>query len=109
MESETKQYCTLDEILSVVSEVTGVSNEDLRGRNTERRVLNARKLFMFLADQYTNSRKMDIGEMVGRKYNSVANGINQVPELCESDPAFKYNFVNADKRLKSGYNGIWAK
>ena len=110
MNKEAKQSTPdLAEVLTVVSEVTEVSVAELKSRNTGRRVLNARKLFMFLADRYTEARKIDIGEIVGRKYNSVANGLSQVPGLCESDPAFNYNFENADNRLKSGYNGIWTK
>lgn len=110
MNGETPTTTTdINSVLNVVAEVTGVQADELRSRDTSRRVLNARKIFMCLANVFTDLRKPQIGEAVNRKYNSVRTALLTAPVLRESDSGFNYNYETAFNRLQSGYNGIWGE
>lgn len=87
---DTEVAVTPENVLTTVSEHTGVSISDIRSSKRSKDIAVARQLVMYLCRELTDKSLQAIGDVVGGKdHATVYNGIKRIEERMESDPTFK--------------------
>lgn len=90
MENERRQ-AVLRTILTIVSEETGVSTADIKGKCRNRDIVDARKLFCVAADKQRHIRFVDreIGGMINRNASTALFSKETGNDLMVTDRAFE--------------------
>ncbi len=74
------------EIMRVVSEVFGVSEESIKGRSRIKRITNARHAYCFLSMSLDPQATLSsIGQSIGRDHSTMINSIRKCSDLREVD------------------------
>lgn len=84
---------TIDDILSAVAQVTGVSPIEMTGDKRSRSVVESRHLAMYLARELTDASLPKIGERFGgRDHTTVLHAVEKISNLMQHDRGL-YNRV----------------
>ena len=82
-----------EKTISVVSEVYGISPDDIRSKSRTQTVSTARNVCMYVIKTITNSTLNKTGEHFGKNHATVINSINNVEFEMKSNQTFR-NLVN---------------
>lgn len=90
---EPAHAITIDDILSAVAQVTGVSPIEMTGDKRSRQVVESRHLAMYLARELTDASLPKIGERFGgRDHTTVLHAVDKISTLMQHDRTL-YNRV----------------
>lgn len=78
-----------DELLKVVSKVTGLSKRGILKNTRERKRVNARKILVYLLRERYNMGWTRMGELIGLKHCSIMHNYNYVINNYKFDPEIK--------------------
>ena len=74
----------MDEIIEIVSRVTGVTIEQMKAKGRKRRYSDARKIFFLMAKNHTRFSLLEIGEYVNREDHAVVHyGIRTIENTVD--------------------------
>ncbi len=93
---------TIDLILSIVAEETGISVTEITGDKRSRPVVNSRHLAMYLARELTDASLPKIGERVGnRDHTTVLHAVEKITKLIRE----QRDMYNQVQRLTAKIKG----
>jgi len=86
-------------MITEIAKITGVSEEDILGRNRKRRISDARHLY-FLVLQENGFRISDISRLSGRNHATVIHGINSFKDLLQTGDSMINLWYSMSKKIK---------
>jgi chromosomal replication initiator protein len=93
---------TIDLILSIVAESTGVSVTEITGDKRSRPVVESRHLVMYLARELTDASLPKIGERVGnRDHTTVLHAVDKIGKLMREDREMYSRVQRLTTKIKS--------
>ena len=98
-----QDVCVLFEI---VEDVTGVTEEQIKGRSRKRYISDARMMMCESLRRNSKYKLHEIGLAVcNLDHSSVLHYKAKLPQLCDTDYDFRKKFVNIDVRFKQIKDG----
>ena len=85
---------TKENLLSVISFVSGLSEDEIRGQNRARGLVLCRHAYYFLAREKMNLKLAQIGEVFGSDHTTVIHGIKKVKDMISIKDEITLNFIN---------------
>ncbi len=93
---------TIDLILSIVAESTGVSVTEITGDKRTRPVVESRHLAMYLARELTDASLPKIGERIGnRDHTTVLHAVDKIAKLMRQDREMYGRVQRLTTKIKS--------
>jgi chromosomal replication initiator protein len=93
---------TIDLILSIVADVTGVSITEITGEKRSRPVVESRHLVMYLARELTDASLPKIGDRVGgRDHTTVLHAVEKITNLMREDRDLYNRVQRLTTKIKS--------
>lgn len=93
---------TIDLIMSVVAEATGVSVTEITGDKRSRSIVESRHLVMYLARELTDASLPKIGERLGnRDHTTVLHAIEKIAKLMQQDREMYSRVQRLTAKIKS--------
>jgi len=93
---------TIDLILSIVAESTGVSITEITGDKRSRPVVESRHLVMYLARELTDASLPKIGERLGnRDHTTVLHAVDKIGKLMREDREMYSRVQRLTTKIKS--------
>lgn len=93
-------------LFDIVEEVTGVTEEQIKGRSRKRYISDARMMMCESLRRNSKYRLHEIGLAVcNLDHSSVLHYKAKLPELCDTDYDFRKNFVNINVKFKQIKDG----
>ena len=87
-------------ILEVVCEVSGVTEDEMRGRRRERRISRPRQIvYALIHKRQPMMMDAEIARFMGRHQTSIAHGIRQIIVFMELEPETRRIYHEAKRRL----------
>ena len=77
------------DIFAAVSEASGLSVRQIKGKRRDAKTYRARMVVYDLARETMSAKLTCIGRATGRDHTSVLHGINRCAELRATDPEFE--------------------
>lgn len=99
-EAKAPSSLTLDDLLSIVSELTGVSLYDLRRKDRRKNVVEARHLYFWAATRILGRTVTEVGRSLQRDHSTVVHG----RESIEGFFIYDQRVIYLSERLKSIIN-----
>lgn len=99
-EKTFKKY-SLERLLSVVAEASGISRECILGRTHERKVSQARQLFVFIAIRYAGFSNKELSGFINKDSSNISYIIKRVENNLQLNKSFVYILNNVLKVLKA--------
>lgn len=93
---------TVEKILNVVSQKTGISVEDMRSRKRTSNIASARHIAIYVIKKLTDSSLPAVGKVFSRDHTTVMNSIETVEKHMASDPSYKTKIKEIIKICKKG-------
>ncbi|MDO8722251.1 MAG: chromosomal replication initiator protein DnaA [Syntrophales bacterium] len=98
-----KGEVTIEEIIKVVANKTGVKIIDLKSPKKNKNLAMARQIAMFMARKMTAASFPDIGEKIGgRDHSTVIYACNKIKKLTETDENLRNIIQNIGDSLNKG-------
>lgn len=85
---------TKENLLSVISFVSGLSEDEIRGQNRARGLVLCRHAYYFLAREKMGLKLAQIGEVFGSDHTTVIHGIKKVKDMISINDEITLNFIN---------------
>lgn len=85
---------TKENLLSVISFVSGLSEDEIRGQNRARGLVLCRHAYYFLAREKMGLKLVQIGEVFGSDHTTVIHGIKKVKDMISIKDEITLNFIN---------------
>lgn len=86
--------------MEAVSRVTGVSAEEIFGKNRKREVAAARHMFFYIARKYTNVTLGQAGKFLGRDHTTAINSVKVCNDMLDiNDEVFVTTLAEIDKYI----------
>ena len=102
VDKQGRKSLTPDYIIEIVSECTGISNEDIRSSKRSQDIATARQTVMYICSKYSSQplTLKAIGRAVGGKdHSTVISGINKIEAKLKEDQVFKDSFEKILKMM----------
>lgn len=93
-----------DEISKAVVNETGVSLENLMSRKRTSEIVEARQIFFYLCDKFTDLTFTCIGKTLNRHHATVIYAVNRVPDLMTYDKMFKQKVLSLQNKIETILN-----
>ena len=92
---EENRTFNLETILSIVSDVTKITVEQIKSPCRVRAISDARSLFIYIARKYTHCSTSEIGRYINRTHCTVIHNTGKVKTLLDVDYSIilKYNEI----------------
>ncbi len=102
-DDETKSI-TVDIIIKTACEYFKISDEEMRGKKRDSRIVQPRQIAMYLCKELTGASYPEIGQKFGGKdHSTVIHSYDKVEErLNDNDPYFKTSITNIRDKLIKG-------
>lgn len=95
---------TIDDVLDVVSEYTGVDKSSILGRSRYREVMRARHLFVYLAVEHTGRSVSELGRFCNKDHTTIIHSVKLVSDLIETNNDYYYStYVNLYQIISKKY------
>jgi hypothetical protein len=85
---------TKENLLSVISFVSGVPEDEIRGQNRARGLVLCRHAYYYIARQNMGLKLTEIGEVFGSDHTTVIHGIQKVKDMISIKDEITLNFIN---------------
>ena len=85
---------TLDYILSVVSEVTGISEKNIKSKKRDRDFVFARHIYLYIAERHTTSTHAKIANLVNLIHSSVHTTLLKIEGFLEIEDPQTTSIIN---------------
>ena len=85
---------TKENLLSVISFVSGLPEDEIRGQNRARGLVLCRHAYYFLAREKMGLKLAQIGEVFGSDHTTVIHGIKKVKDMISIKDEITLNFIN---------------
>ena len=100
-----KSDYTLNNILSIVAQLTDVLQQDILGRSRETEIINARHLFCYISYIHNRYSLKKIGEFLNRDHSTVINSIKQYQNYLDCGYKRETRQLEESLELLSTCNG----
>ncbi len=104
----TKPLPTIENIIGLVFEETGVEPRFITGRSRVPRITRARQMVMFLAREYTDYSYPRIGEALSRDHSTVMHGVRSIYDLSYTDEKLVESLAKIKARVRRGVRSQFA-
>jgi hypothetical protein len=84
---------TKENLLSVISFVSGLPEDAIRGQNRARGLVLCRHAYYFIARQNMGLKLAEIGHFFGSDHTTVIHGINKVKDMISIGDEITCNFI----------------
>jgi len=84
---------TKENLLSVISFVSGISENDIRGQNRARGLVLCRHAYYYIARKNMGLKLAEIGHFFGLDHTTVIHGINKVKDMISINDELTCNFI----------------
>ena len=85
---------TKENLLSVISFVSGLPEDAIRSQNRARGLVLCRHAYYFLARQKMGLKLAEIGEVFGADHTTVIHGVQKVKDMLSIGDEITSNFIN---------------
>ena len=85
---------TKENLLSVISFVSGLPEDEIRGQNRARGLVLCRHAYYFLAREKMGLKLAQIGEVFGSDHTTVIHGIRKIKDMISIKDEITLNFIN---------------
>ena len=97
---EQKDNIKLPDIINIISKELNIKPSDLKSKKRTQKIVNARRIVIFLAKELTHNSMPDIAKFLGMKdHSSVSKSISKANELIQTDENFKLNLQNLKNKI----------
>lgn len=83
-----KKGVDLDYLFRKITELTGVSENEIKGKSRKQNVVEARKMFGYSARLLTNETMQKIGRYIGKDHSTISFYFKNVKEMKEVDKVY---------------------
>jgi len=98
--AEQKSNIKLPDIIDTVSKELNIKPSDLKSNKRNQKVVNARRIVIYLARELTHNSMPDIAKFLGMKdHSSVSKNISKASELLQKDENFKLTLQNLKNKI----------
>lgn len=95
----TRRRPSVDYIVAVVSGITGVPEQEIRGKNRKRERVEARQIACHLAVFYFGYTTVWVGQQIGgRDHSTVIHSRDAIAGKCDTEPNLYALYVEAHRR-----------
>jgi hypothetical protein len=95
---------TKENLLSVVSFVSGIPENEIRGQNRARGLVLCRHCYYYIAREKMGLKLAEIGSVFGSDHTTVIHGINKVKDMISIGDEITCNFVDqVDSCIRKKY------
>lgn len=98
----TKDYPTIENLIGLVYEETGVDPRYIMGKSRVPRIALARQMVMFLAREHTDYSYPRIGTALCRHHTTVMHGFQSIHDLCDTDEKLLESLTKIKARVRAG-------
>lgn len=88
-------FNSADQIIDLICESYGISQDDLKSQNRKKELVFARHLSMYLLRKKAKLSLREVGLMLGRDHTTVVNAIDRVNEYLETNSLNKREEVQS--------------
>ena len=85
---------TKENLLSVISFVSGLPEDAIRSQNRGRGLVLCRHAYYFIARQNMGLKLAEIGEVFGADHTTVIHGVQKVKDMLSIGDEITLNFIN---------------
>ena len=85
---------TKENLLSVVSFVSGVPENEIRGQNRARGLVLCRHAYYYIARERMGLKLTEIGQFFGSDHTTVIHGINKVKDMISINDEMTCQFID---------------
>jgi hypothetical protein len=85
---------TKENLLSVVSFVSGMPEDDIRSQNRSRGLVLCRHVYYYIAREKMGLKLVDIGSVFGSDHTTVIHGITKVKDMLSIEDEITCQFVD---------------
>ncbi|MGE4294210.1 MAG: chromosomal replication initiator protein DnaA [Campylobacterales bacterium] len=97
---EKRENITLDEIIDVVAKELNCKPSEIRSKSRVARIVNARRMVIFLARKLTPNSMPLIAEYFGMKdHTAVSHAMRKIAQIMESDADFKVKIEELSNKI----------
>jgi len=98
--AEQKSNIKLPDIIDVVSKELNIKPSDLKSNKRNQKIVNARRIVIYLARELTHNSMPDIAKFLGMKdHSSVSKNITKASELLQKNENFKLTLQNLKNKI----------
>jgi len=98
--AEQKSNIKLPDIIDAVSKELNIKPSDLKSNKRNHKIVNARRIVIYLARELTHNSMPDIAKFLGMKdHSSVSKNISKASELLQKDENFKLTLQNLKNKI----------
>ena len=107
IEPRTFTNITLDGIMELVADVTGITVLNIKSKSRKREIVSARHIFNYFAYKYTINSYSKIGIYLGgRDHSTVLTSKDTCMDLVKHDKPFRRVFEDVEKHFKLKYGSV---
>ncbi len=104
LKTQRKGEITMDEIIKTVASRFGVKIADLKARNKNKNIVQARQIIMYLSRKLTNASFPDIGQKLGgRDHSTIIYANNKIKTALEQDDRLRNQIQEMENLLQEGH------
>jgi hypothetical protein len=85
---------TKENLLNVVSFVSGLPEDEIKGQNRARGLVLCRHVYYYIAREKMGLKLVDIGSVFGSDHTTVIHGIRKVKDMLSIDDEITSQFVD---------------
>ncbi len=104
----SKTYPTIEHIIGLVYEETGVEPRFITGKSRVPRIARARQMVMFLAREYTDFSYPRIGKALSRDHTTVMHGVRAIYDLSYTDEKLVESLAKIKAHVRRGVRSQFA-
>jgi|TARA_R100000030_G_scaffold82453_1_gene65268 hypothetical protein len=104
--TDTSYYDKLSKVLEMVSDITDVPKEHIKGRHRLREAVDARRIYAVLCRLHLGLQFQLIGRYVKRNHASILYYVGQHDILIKSDARYRRNYNSAEQILLSNFSSM---
>ena len=91
---------TKENLLSVISFVSGLPENAIRSQNRARGLVLCRHAYYFIARQNMGLKLAEIGEVFGADHTTVIHSCQTVKDLMDTDSIFRENVMELTQKVQ---------
>lgn len=85
---------TRENLLSVVSFVSGLPEDEIKGQNRARGLVLCRHVYYYIARKKMGLKLVDIGALFGSDHTTVIHGINKITDMLSIEDEITCQFID---------------